>query len=53
VAAIVLAAVVPDWECKSAAFIFNKQTPKESIFKIFFEFLTITSKPGLYNPKFF
>jgi hypothetical protein len=34
-AAIVFAAVVPDWECKSPTFIFKMQAPMQSIFKYF------------------
>ena len=36
VAAIVFATVVPDWECKSAGFIFNMQDPAANNFKSFF-----------------
>lgn len=35
VALIVLSAVLPDWECKSAAFFFNMQATDESILKVF------------------
>jgi hypothetical protein len=36
VVSIVFATVVPDWECKSAGFIFNMQVPVRNIFpKIF------------------
>jgi hypothetical protein len=33
VVSIVFATVVPDWECKSAGFIFNMQAPFANIFK--------------------
>jgi hypothetical protein len=36
VVSIVFATVVPDWECKSAGFIFNMQALHQSIFKVFF-----------------
>jgi hypothetical protein len=36
VVAIVFATVVPDWECKSAGFIFNMQAPVANILPTFF-----------------
>jgi len=37
-ALIVLSAVLPDWECKSAGFIFNMQAQDKSILKKNFRF---------------
>jgi hypothetical protein len=44
VVSIVFATVVPDWECKSAGFIFNMQALTQSIFEVFFDFLPKTLK---------
>ena len=52
-ALIVLSAVVPDWECKSAAFFFITQVQQQSIFKYFFVFSARCSKWVKYAPKFF
>ena len=41
VALIVLSAVLPDWECKSAGFIFNTQALITNIYQLFLRiFLT-------------
>jgi len=52
-ALIVLSAVLPDWECKSAAFFFILQALGKSISKIFFALSPIPSKSVKYKPKIF
>jgi hypothetical protein len=39
VVSIVFDTVVPDWECKSAGFIFNMQAPTPNILSTFFKVL--------------
>jgi hypothetical protein len=43
-ALIVLSAVLPDWECKSAAFFFNTQVQDKTICNLFLQFSSSRSK---------
>ena len=51
-ALIVLSAVLPDWECKSAAFFFTPQVQDKSILKLFLIIFAIRSKWVKYAPIF-